>query len=58
MGLRSVEKSTGKVRDESKDTRTGGEPVREAKRQRELRDVQAAINKGHRNDAITNFFRS
>jgi hypothetical protein len=58
VGLRSVEKSTGKVRDESKDTRTGGEPVREAKRQRELRDVQAAINKGHRNQAIDQFFRS
>ena len=57
MGLRSVEKLTGKVRDESRDTRTGGEPLREAKRQRELRDVQAAINKGHRNAEIDNFFR-
>lgn len=52
--LRPVDKATGKVKPEAQ---CGGENAREAVRQREIRDVQEAINKGHRNSNIENFFK-
>lgn len=52
--LRPVVKENGKPKD--KDS-SSGESRREATRQRDLREVKAAIDKGYRNTAIDQFFK-
>lgn len=48
MTLRGVKPGT----DKPKEIRSHGEAAREASRARDLRDWQAAVNKGYRNKAI------
>lgn len=55
MSLRKTDKQSGRAVDRQSSAQ--GEGRRDARREREIRDVQVAINKGHRNDAITNFFK-
>lgn len=52
--LRQTNKATGRAK---KVQGAEGERSRDARRERECRDVNAAINKGYRNQAITEFFR-
>jgi hypothetical protein len=52
--LRQTNKATGRA---VKTQATAGERQRDARRERECRDVQAAINKGYRNQQITDFFK-
>lgn len=51
--LRKTDKATGRA----VKTQVCGERTRDARRERECRDVTAAINKGYQNKAITEFFR-
>lgn len=51
--LRKTDQATGRA----VKTHASGETPREARRERELRDVQIAINKGYRNKAVENFFK-
>lgn len=52
--LRKTDKATGQA---SKVQGSQGERARDARRERNCRDVTEAINKGYRNQAITEFFR-
>lgn len=52
--LRKTDKATGQA---SKVQGAQGERARDARRERECRDVTAAINKGYQNKQITEFFR-
>jgi hypothetical protein len=52
--LRETNKANGQAK---KVQGTSGERVRDARRERHCRDVTEAINKGYRNQAITEFFR-
>lgn len=54
--LRKTDEKTGRNL-EGKRPHEGGETQREATRQRNLRDVESAINKGYRNKNVEEFFR-
>jgi hypothetical protein len=53
--LRETNKANGQAK---KVQGTSGERSRDARRERECRDVTTAINRGHRNKAIENFFKT
>jgi hypothetical protein len=52
---RKIDKRTGENIERTR--RESGEPRYEAERQRRMRDVTEAINKGYRNKAIEEAFR-
>lgn len=55
MSLKGVDRKSGRV--PNKAGAAAGEGKREARQERELRDVKDAINKGYRNQAIEGFYR-